>query len=58
MEINPNEEVSLFICIFTLNLFEADVKSLFLGVDNPSIKIEFIPLSSPPIYFVEIILKD
>ena len=54
---NPDSVVSLFTCIFTLNLFEPEILLLFFGIDKPSIKIELIPESSVPTYFVEIILN-
>ena len=39
------------------NLFEPEILLLFFGIDKPSIKIELIPESSVPTYFVEIILN-
>ena len=55
---NPDSEVSPLTCILTLNLFEADLFALFLAFYEPSIKIEFIPYSSVPMYLLERILNN
>ena len=55
---NPDSEVSPLTLILTLNLFEADLFSLFLALDEPSIKIELIPSSSVPIYLLERMLNN
>ena len=54
---NPDSEVTPLTCIFTLNLFEADLMELLIGLTKPSNNIELIPYSSVPIYLLEIILK-